>query len=189
MAVSGTDKGHVSRAAEPLDAYVEGQLLEVLSRPGVVEAMCAVVDTDDAELAALSREQATIRPKLNKAAARFNNDEIDDEQLAIISKSLRAHGKEITAILTAARIRSPLDVLLGVEPEALPTVWDDKLTMGEKRAILGEMLTVTVVPKPGGGRAPDGSYFNTDGVDVVLNARAKARIGTRTVSSVPAGAE
>ena len=54
-----------------------------------MEAMCAVVDTDDAELAALRAEQVTIRPRLNKAAKRYEADEIDDEQLAIISKGLR----------------------------------------------------------------------------------------------------
>ena len=76
-------KGHVTRVADKLDAYVEGALLEVISRPGVIEAMCAVVDTDDAELAALRAEQVTIRPRLNKAAARYAADEIDDEQFAI----------------------------------------------------------------------------------------------------------
>lgn len=141
---------HVTRVADNLDAYVEGALLEVLSRPGAVEAMCAVVDTDDAELAALSREQATIRPRLNKAAKRYEAGEIDDEQLAIISKGLRQRDSEITAILTAARMRSPLDVLL--DAESIPDIWDNELTMGQKRAILAEMLTVTVNPAPGGGR-------------------------------------
>ena len=31
-------------------------------------------------------------------------------------------------------------------------------------------------PAPGGGRAPDGSYFNTDSIDVALTERATARL-------------
>ena len=54
--------GHVSRVADKLDAMVEGSLLQVISAPGAIEAMCAVIDTDDAELAALSREQPPSGP-------------------------------------------------------------------------------------------------------------------------------
>ena len=108
---TGSGQGHVTRAADALDVLVAGALLEVISRPGVIEAMCNVVDSDDAELAALRAERATIRPRLNKAAKRYRAGEIDDEQLAIISKGLRQRDNEITAILTAANMRSPLDVL------------------------------------------------------------------------------
>ena len=55
-------------------------------------------------------------------------------------------------------MRSPLDVLLGAE--SVEQMWDEVLTLGQKRAILGEVLTVTVLPTTSGGRAPDGSYFN-----------------------------
>jgi DNA invertase Pin-like site-specific DNA recombinase len=167
--------GHVSRVADKLDAFVEGALLQKLSEPGAVEAMCAVVDSDDAELAALSREQATIRPRLNKAAKRYETGEIDDEQLAIISTGLRARDKQITATLTAAKMRSPLDVLLGAE--SVEQMWDNVLTMGQKRAILAEVLKVTVLPTTSGGRAPDGSYFNADAVRVELTEQARSRIG------------
>jgi site-specific DNA recombinase len=164
-------QGHVTRVADKLDAYVTDVLLRLLSRPGVVEAMCAVVDTDDAELAALRAEQVTIRPRLNKAAKRYEADEIDDEQLAIISKGLRDRDNEITAILTAANMRSPLDVLLGAE--SVEQMWDNELTLGQQRAILAEVLTVTVQPTTGGGRAPDGSYFNAASVDIALTERAR----------------
>lgn len=173
MALNG-DVGHVSRVANKLDAYVEGALLEVISRPRAVEAMCAVIDTDDTELAKLSREQATIRPRLNKAAKRYEAGDIDDEQLAIISKGLHARNAEITAVLSAAKMRSPLDVLLGAE--SVERIWDEQLTMGQKRAILAEVLKVTVLPGGNGGRAPDGSYFNTDTVHIELTDRARARL-------------
>ena len=165
---------HVSRVADKLDAYVEGALLEIISRPAAVEAMCAVIDSDDTELAKLSQEQATIRPRLNKAAMRYEAGDIDDEQLSIISKGLHARNAEITSILSAAQMRSPLDVLLGVE--SVERIWDEHLTMGQKRAILAEVLTVTVLPATGGGRAPDGSYFNSDSVHIELTDRARARL-------------
>ena len=167
--------GHVTRVADKLDAYVTDVLLKLLSRPGVVESMCAVVDNDDAELAALRAEQVTIRPRLNKAATRYAAGDIDDEQFGIVSKTLRDRANEITATLTAANMRSPLDVLLGAE--SVEQLWDEALTMGQKRAILREVLTVTVLPTTSGGRAPDGSYFNADAVRVELSQRARGVLG------------
>ena len=168
--------GHVTRVADKLDAYVEGALLDVISRPGVVEAMCAVVDTDDAELSALRAEQVTIRPRLNKAATRYAAGDIDDEQFSIVSKTLRDRDNEITATLTAANMRSPLDVLLGAE--SVEHMWDNELTLGQQRAILAHVLTVTVLPTKSGGRAPDGSYFNAASVDIALSERASAVVHT-----------
>jgi hypothetical protein len=83
----------------------------------------------DAELAALNSERATIRPRLNKAAQCYEAGEIDDEQLAIISKGLRQRENEITAALAAANMRSPLDVLLGAD--SVERMWDEVLTMGQ----------------------------------------------------------
>ena len=103
-----------------------------------------------------------------------NCQRIDDEQLAIISKGLRDRHNEITAILTAANLRSPLDVLLGAE--SVEQMWDEVLTLGQKRAILAEVLAVTVLPTTSGGRAPDGSYFNRDAVRVELTERARCKL-------------
>ena len=63
---------------------------------------------------------------------------------------MRDRDNEIIATLTAANMRSPLDVLLGAE--SVEQMWDDELTLGQQRAILGEVLTVTVLPTTGGGR-------------------------------------
>ena len=49
-------------------------------------------------------------------------------------------------------------------------------TMGQKRAILAEVLKVTVLPAPGGGRHAGGSYFNTEAVDIQLTDRARGVI-------------
>jgi hypothetical protein len=80
-------------------------------------------------------------------------------------------------------MRSPLDVLLGAE--SIADMWDTVLTMGQKRAILSEVLVVTVKSAPGGGRAPDGSYFNTDSIDIVLTEQARARLRPRRRRRVP----
>jgi DNA invertase Pin-like site-specific DNA recombinase len=174
--VETSSQGHVTRVADKLDTYVEGALLGRLSRPGVVEAIASVVDNDDEDLSALRSEKATIRPRLNGYAARCLADEIDDEQLAILSKGLLQRESEITAILTAAQMQSPLDVLIGVEN--IERAWDELLTMGQKRAILAEVFTVTVLPTKGGGRAPDGSYFNQDAVLIELTERARSALSS-----------
>jgi site-specific DNA recombinase len=166
------DLGHVSRVANKLDAYVEGALLEIISRPGVVEAMCNVIDTDDHDIAALQHEHQEIRKELKKLAASCDAGDIDAEQLAMASRRKRQRDKEITATLTAAQQRSPVSVLLGADN--IEAMWDDVLTMGQKRAVLAEVLKVTILPAIGGGRAPDGSYFNPDAVDIQLTDRARS---------------
>jgi hypothetical protein len=64
-------------------------------------------------------------------------------------------------------------VLLGAE--SVEQMWDEVLTMGQKRAILTEVLAVTLKPVAA-GRAPDGSYFNPDSVDIQLTERARSRL-------------
>jgi hypothetical protein len=76
--------------------------------------------------------------------------------------------------LTAAAKRSPLDILLGAE--SVEQMWDTVLTMGQKRAILTEVLRVVVLPAPGGGRHAGGSYFNTDAVRIELTERALGQL-------------
>jgi hypothetical protein len=71
-------------------------------------------------------------------------------------------------------MRSPLDVLLGADN--IEQMWDDVLTLGQKRAILAEVLVVTVLPGGKGGRAPDGSYFNPDTVRIELTDGARGVI-------------
>ncbi len=166
-----TSQGHVTRVADELDAYVEGALLEIISRPGVIEAMCNVVDTDDHDIAALQHEQREIRKELKKLAASCDAGDIDAEQLAIASRRKRQRDKEITATLTAAQQRSPLSVLLGADN--IEAMWDNILTMGQKRAILAETLVVTVLPTNSGGRVPGGGYFNRDAIDIQLTDRAR----------------
>lgn len=165
--------GHVTRVAAQLDAHVEGVLLELLSRPGALEAMCSVVGSEDHDVTALQREQRAIRKQLKSLAASCDAGDIDAEQLAIASRRKRQRDSEITAVLTAVRQRSPVSVLLGAD--SVQRIWDEQLTIGQKRAILTEVLTVTVLPAPvRGGRGPGGSYFNPDSVRVGLTERARA---------------
>ena len=169
--LDGNGGSHVTRVAEQLDEYVTGALLQKLSQPGMIEALCNVVDSDDIDLAELRGERDDIRKQLLRLAAKCDAGDIDDEQLAIASRRKRQRDREITATLTAAVKRSPLHVLLGAD--SIEHVWDDILTLGQRRAILAEVLSVTVLPGRG-GRGPDGSYFNAGLVRVELTDRARA---------------
>jgi len=62
---------------------VEGALLQKLSEPGVIKAMCAVIDSDNADLAALRAEQDGIRNEMLRLAASCDAGDIGAEQLAI----------------------------------------------------------------------------------------------------------
>ena len=62
-------------------------------------------------------------------------------------------------------------MLLGADN--IEAMWDNILTMGQKRAILAETLVVTVLPTNSGGRVPGGGYFNRDAIDIQLTDRAR----------------
>jgi site-specific DNA recombinase len=168
-----TTTGHVCRAADPLDAFIEGAVLELLSRPGAIEAMTAVIDAEDDGLEDLARERATIRPRLDNAATLFAAGDIDGDQFAIVSRTLNARDAEISAALAAASSRSAVDVFL--DADDVERVWD-QLSMGQRRAVLSELLVVTVLPAPGGGRVAGGGYFNEGAVRIELSEKARGRI-------------
>ena len=173
-------QGHVTRVAEPLDMYITDVLLRKLSEPGVIDAICATFDNDDAERAALIKERDTINREIKGLAARCDAREIGDEEFVIATRRRRIRRDEITTELNIGGRRSA-EAFREHPDEPVERVWNDYLTLGIQRAILAEVLTVTVQPtNRRGGRAPDGSYFNAASVDIALTERvAAAKRGRR----------
>lgn len=138
---------HVTRNAEKFDLFVQDVLCEYFRMHKFVEAMCAAVRGDDAKTAELVTEQERITRFLR--AFRVDDDAEEEAaqaaQETINAKSRRL--KEIRAELAALDKRSSLEALREKMHELdLPAeqAWY-MLGMEQKRAILAEVLTVTIL--------------------------------------------
>lgn len=131
---------HVSRAQQPLDAFVEALIEARLARLGTVEKLLHRDDT--ADVAALRVEQVQIGARKDELAVLFADGKIDAVQFATASKRLDDKAAEIAATLAKAGWRSPLEPLADGD---IAAAWE-KLSLMQKRAILDAVAEVTVLP-------------------------------------------
>ena len=135
-----SDVRHVTRRAEPLDAYVEALIVERLARPGTVEKLLHRDDT--ADVAALRVEQVELSARKDKLASQWALGALDDHQVAVANKTIDARLAELAATLAKAGWRSPLEPLANGD---IRQAWERLSLMG-KRAILDVAADVTVLP-------------------------------------------
>lgn len=140
---------HLTRAADPIDAFVTDVLLERLTRAPVED----LVDPVDPEvLAALRVEEDTLRARLDGAADAYAEGSVDELQLRRISNRLRARLDEIAQEVAQASRRHDLTDLLGA-PD-LATAWADTPQDGRRR-VLAALAEVTLLPPGRGARRLD----------------------------------
>lgn len=152
--------GHVSRAARPLDEYVERIIVERLTRPDAVELLAA--DQDGADTTAMHAEALTLRQRLDQLADAHADGEVTLSQLTRSTARMRARLDAIDVELAAAAAGDPLAGLIGSESPA--AMWAT-LDIGRRRAVLDALMTVTVLPRTG-KRGPNGQRFDPDGVRI-----------------------
>jgi site-specific DNA recombinase len=154
---------HVTRIAEPLDAYVTEIVKERLRQPDAVELLTvADVDANDLQI-----ERQGVRGRLDELARLFGAGDIDAAQLTEASTTLRARLAELDA--QWASLASPLAGVVGRDPDE---AWDE-LDLDRRRAVVDALVSVTVMPAPKGrpkGWKPGDSYFSSEYVDVQRKA-------------------
>jgi hypothetical protein len=159
--------GHVTRAAQHLDDYIERIIVARLHQPDATDLFTAPTGTD-LDTTALHTEAAAIAQRLTDLSAAFAEGAITLAQLRTGTTTLRARLTEIDDTLTAAARVNPLIGLAG-QP-SITEIWysttperSDGLDIGRRRrAVLATLLTVTVLPTSR-GRRPNGSYFDPPG--------------------------
>lgn len=149
------EKGHLARAAVPCDEYVGLVVTNRLARPDMAPAV-APPPPGGGDTAGLHREAAALRELLNEQTRLHARGVIDGEQLAAGSAEIRGRLDAVKATLAAASSRDPLAGIAG-NPDAA-RIWAG-LDLGRKRAILRELVTVTVYPA-----RSRGSRFDYDSV-------------------------
>jgi site-specific DNA recombinase len=143
-----TGTGHVSVPVAPMDDLVRRVVIEKLSRPDAVDLVAPVKGAD---VAALRAELATCRARLDEIAADYEDDRITRSQFLTRTDKRRAKIAGIESQLADATEVSPLTPLIGADDVA--AAWDG-LSMGQQRAVLQALVTITVQPA-GRGRRPD----------------------------------
>src|ERR1035441_5126617 len=138
------EKGHLARAAVPCDEYVGAVVAAWLAGPGGQRGGARPGPGDDRpHPLELRREAAALRERLDEQARLHVAGVIDGQQLAAGSASARADLKVIQAQLDGMSWHSALEGIAG-NPDAAQ-VWAG-FDLGRKRAILREVVTVTIHP-------------------------------------------
>ena len=159
--------GHVTRAAQYLDDYIERIIVARLHQPAATDLFTAPTGMD-LDTTALHTEAAAIAQRLTDLSAAFAEGVITLAQLRTGTGTLRARLTEIDDTLTTAAKINPLIGLAG-QP-SIAEIWygttperSDGLDIGRRRAVLATLLTVTMLPTIK-GRRPNGAYFDSTGI-------------------------
>lgn len=144
--------GHVARAATPLDDMVREIMARRLARKDIAALLVSEADRPDAE--GLRTEAVALRLRLGEAADLFSDAKITAAQLAKITARTQERLADVEHALGASARGS---VLAGIVGAADPVKAWKRATIERQRAIVRELLDVTVMPsgKRGNGFDPE----------------------------------
>jgi len=149
---SAPGTGHVARSANPLDDMVCEIMARRLARKDVAALLVSDADRPDAE--GLRTEAVALRLRLGEAADLFSDGKITAAQLAKITARAQERLADVEAGLASSARGS---VLAGIVGAADPVKAWKRATIERQRAIVRELLDVTVLPsgKRGNGFDPE----------------------------------
>jgi site-specific DNA recombinase len=150
---------HLGRAAETVDKYITGTVLEWLKLPGAQSLLRAEsgIDTES-----LSAEATALRVRLDELTSLFAGGKVTARQLAEGSAEIRQRLADVEVKLATAVTGSPLEGL--VDADDVDAAWGE-MSVSRKKAVINELMVVTLLPAPR-GRRPGGGYFDPASVDI-----------------------
>jgi site-specific DNA recombinase len=164
----GKALAHIARNAVHVDALVEDTLVEFLSSQDAGEML---QKRDRVDVGALHAERLGIRQNLNILDDDLDAGHITRDRWLRRNTKLAGRIDEIDAELAMAGQVDPLagivgapnvrDLWFGTSPDR-----SDGLDLGRRRAALGAVATVTILPARKPGRQPNGTYFDPDSVRI-----------------------
>ncbi|WP_405159806.1 recombinase family protein [Nocardia sp. NBC_01499] len=140
---------HVARDVSDLDSYVELSVVERLSRPDMVELFAPKANMADVN--GLRVELTGAKARLDELSSLFADDRISAGQLATGSERLRVRVDSIERELAEMAQVGPLAefaTIADVERHWFGTSPDrsDGLSLMKRRAVIDELVSVTVLP-------------------------------------------
>lgn len=152
---------HVSRKVEPVDDFVQWQVLQRLSRLDAADLLAAREEAVDVRGA--QEAMRTSRRMLDELAAELGAGGMTVQEWRIASKTARARLETAEATLARAVDVNPVAGLLAAED--IEAEWNG-LNLSRRRAVIAYLMTVRLRPARR-GRLPGGVYFDADSVDIV----------------------
>ncbi len=148
---------HLSRVAEPIDAFVTEHVLARLARADLAEMLAPAAP----DLSGLREQAAALRGRRLALADDISMDEVI---LKRRDRALAAKLAEIEGLLDQAQ--QDLDLADFVGAPDVEAIWEDR-DLDRKRAVVARLVTVTVLPVGTGQRR-----FTKDSVRVAPRSRA-----------------
>jgi len=143
--------GHVARTARDVDDLVAGVVVELLTRPDWSQAL-VVVPAETADGKWLAVEAVALRARLGEAADEYAEGNITAAQLAKITGRVQEKLADVEATMSRAARGSALGAFTpGRDPAK---VWAG-LPLDRRRAVVRELMTVTVLPTGRSGNVFD----------------------------------
>jgi site-specific DNA recombinase len=153
----GRTRGHLSRAAAPIDELVAALVVGRLSRPDAVDLLST--PGDGVDVGALREEASALRTRLGELSDLFADGAITAAQLTRGTERARAR-LEVVETQMADAGRFPV---LGelVSADDVQAAWDD-LDLDRRRAAIDTLMTVTLLPPGRGARVFDPRTVRTE---------------------------
>ncbi|WP_291794022.1 recombinase family protein [Brevibacterium sp.] len=149
---------HLARMAEPIDAYLSGILVRVLSRPDISAQIWGERE-DGVDHEALSAERVTVQSRLDGLAGLYADGILDGASVTKESNRLRERIAEIDEALDVGSGSSPLGLVIGRED--VQATWD-ALDVERKRMIVRALTDVTILPSRSGMKGFDPDLIQID---------------------------
>lgn len=143
----GRTRGHLSRAAQPVDEMVAALVVTRLSQPDAADLL--IVREDGPDVGALREEATALRTRLGELADLFADGEITKAQFARGTERTRHALQTAEDRLTDAGRLSVLGELVAVGD--VQAVWDG-LDLDRRRAVIDALMVLTLHPPGRGAR-------------------------------------
>lgn len=135
---------HLARAAEPVDELITTLVLERLSRD---DARKLLHDDSTSDTTALRDKAQALRVRADDLVVMFSDGSMSRRQFELANAKLTA---ELQRLESQLAYTHRTDVLSEIVGKDVAQVWQ-RLSVDRRRAIVGELMTVTLTP-PGRGK-------------------------------------
>ena len=153
-----TAHGHVRRNAAAVDRCIAFHVAERMSRPDA-DVVLLPPPRPEVDAGALRAEAKRLEAKAKRLTAMFTDDKITEAQYTSGTKDIRARLATIAAQLAASSKPDPLPEYRKGEPAEV--VWD-RMCVPRRRAVVRELMTVTILPA-----RRKGSGFDEDSFGII----------------------
>jgi site-specific DNA recombinase len=134
---------HTRRNATEVDTLVAAVIVERLSRPDAADLVACPADDSPVDVLALRTERDALNEQLTELGTLYGQRAITAAQMVAATETMNDRLAEIGRDLATDTALTPLTPLIGVEDTR--AAWD-ALPLGSQRAVVGHLMTVTILP-------------------------------------------